>query len=77
MRPTGNRRTRGNPEPSQQGGWIQICRTCGAPEPSQRVRSHDTRGGVEGLPIWEAGSGATGHMAALEPTLARRLGAVL
>jgi hypothetical protein len=69
--------TRDSPEPSQQGGRIQSCRTSGATEPSQWVRSHITRGGVRAFLNKEAGSGATGHMAASEPTLAGRQGPVL
>jgi hypothetical protein len=36
----------GSPEPSLPGGRIQSHRTRGAPEPSQQVWSHDTRGGT-------------------------------
>jgi hypothetical protein len=49
------------PEPSRQGG---------------RVWSHMTRGGTGALPSREAGSGATGNVAASEPTLAGRQGLV-
>jgi hypothetical protein len=41
------------------------------------VWSYDTRGGAGALPIREVGSGATGHVAASEPTLAGRLDPVL
>jgi hypothetical protein len=52
-------------------------RTRGALEPSQRVRSHDTRGGAGALLIREVGSGAAGHMVASESTSAEGQGPVL
>jgi hypothetical protein len=51
--------------------------TRGAPEPSQRLWSHDTRGGTGALPIREADSRAARHVAVLEPTSARRQVSVL
>jgi hypothetical protein len=36
------------------------------------LRSYGTHGGIRALLSWEAGSGATGHMAAPEPYLAGR-----
>jgi hypothetical protein len=41
------------------------------------VRSYGTRGYAGALPIREAGSRATGHMAMLEPSLAGRQGPAL
>jgi hypothetical protein len=66
--------------PPLQGGRIQSCRTRDAPEPNlagRRVQSHGTRGCARALPIREARSGATGHVAAPEPTSAGRQGPVL
>jgi hypothetical protein len=57
---------RQDPEP-QEGGTS---------EPSQRVRSHDTLGGIGALPIREAESGVTGRVVASEHTLAGRQGPV-
>jgi hypothetical protein len=70
--PTEDRRMRGSPESSIQGGRIRSHRTRGTPEPSQQVWSHDKCGGFRALPIREARSGATGHVVASEPTLAGR-----
>jgi hypothetical protein len=41
------------------------------------VRSHGAHGGTGTLPISKAGTGAIGHIVALEPTLAGRQGLVL
>jgi hypothetical protein len=74
-------------EPFLSGGGIQSRWTHGAPEPSQRVRSHGTHGCAEALLIMEAGFRAAGHVvhqsppsgsramvhvAATEPFLSRR-----
>jgi hypothetical protein len=51
--------THGNPEPSQQGG---------------RIQSHGTHGNIRAHLNREARSEAIGHVAASEPTSARRQG---
>jgi hypothetical protein len=71
--PTGDRRTRGSPEPSAQGGSIRSHGTRHAPEPSQWVRCLRTRGNTGAHLGWEAGSGDAGHVAASDPTSAGRL----
>jgi hypothetical protein len=63
--------TRGSPGPSQRR------RTHGALEPSLWVQSHGTCGGVEALPIREAGSRAAEHVAASESTLTGRQSPIL
>jgi hypothetical protein len=69
--------TRGSPEPTPQGGGIRSHETCGAPEPSQRLRGLWTHGGARALPTREAGSRAAGHVATSEPTSAGRQDPVL
>jgi hypothetical protein len=69
------------PEPSQLGRrdlepldtWKRRC----PPYQGGGIRSHWTHGDTGALPIREAESGATGHVAAPDPTLARRQGPVL
>jgi hypothetical protein len=55
----------GAPEPSLLGGRIQSCRTHGTPEPWYTC-------GAGARLIGKAGSGATGHVVAPDPTLAGR-----
>jgi hypothetical protein len=52
------------PERSPQGGKIRSRKIHGASEPLQRVRSHDTRGGVGAILIREVGFEAAEHVAA-------------
>jgi hypothetical protein len=49
--------------PSYQGGEIWSRWTRGAPELSQRVQSHNTRGSASALLIRKAGSGTAGYVA--------------
>jgi hypothetical protein len=66
--------------PRLQGGRIQSCRTCGAPKPSLRGRQDPEQQDMwrtRALPCKEAGYEATGHMVALELTMAGRQGPVL
>jgi hypothetical protein len=61
---------------SYQEGGIRSRWTRGAAKTFQQVRSHGTRGDVGALLIREAGSGTARHVAASEPTFARRQGLV-
>jgi hypothetical protein len=54
-----------------------MCGSVGALPQGGRVWSHRTRGGTGALFCREAGSGATGHVVALEPTFVGRQGPVL
>jgi hypothetical protein len=71
-------RTHGAPEPSlsvRRGPEpLDTWQRQSPPYQGGRVRSHWTRGDVGVLPIGVAGSGATRHMATLEPSLSGRQG---